>query len=87
MLPGCCTLLLRLQTRDADRKRDARPSRTLFVVNFDLGRTRERDLERHFEPYGEQVLPVAARDSTPAATQQGLHDQPNESQHLAQCNP
>jgi hypothetical protein len=63
LLPcGCgCSL----QTRDADRKRDARPSRTLFVVNFDLGRTRERDLERHFEPYGEQpvVLVAAYRSS------------------------
>ncbi|KAJ9529885.1 hypothetical protein QJQ45_022309 [Haematococcus lacustris] len=40
------------KTKDADRKRNARPSTTLFVVNFDLSRTRERDVERHFEQYG-----------------------------------
>ncbi|XP_057423970.1 serine/arginine-rich splicing factor RS40 isoform X2 [Lotus japonicus] len=30
----------------------ARPSKTLFVINFDTFHTRTRDLERHFEPYG-----------------------------------
>lgn len=29
-----------------------KPATTLFVVNFDADRTRERDLEKHFEPYG-----------------------------------
>lgn len=29
-----------------------KPATTLFVVNFDVDRTRERDLEKHFEPYG-----------------------------------
>lgn len=29
-----------------------RPSKTLFVINFDPMDTRTRDLERHFEPYG-----------------------------------
>uniref|UniRef100_A0A5B6Z7V1 Putative arginine/serine-rich-splicing factor RSP41-like isoform X1 n=1 Tax=Davidia involucrata TaxID=16924 RepID=A0A5B6Z7V1_DAVIN len=29
-----------------------RPSKTLFVINFDPIHTRTRDLERHFEPYG-----------------------------------
>lgn len=29
-----------------------RPTKTLFVVNFDPINTRVRDLERHFEPYG-----------------------------------
>ncbi|XP_010555649.1 PREDICTED: serine/arginine-rich splicing factor RS40-like isoform X2 [Tarenaya hassleriana] len=29
-----------------------RPSKTLFVINFDVESTRTRDLERHFEPYG-----------------------------------
>jgi len=32
-----------------------RPSKTLFVVNFDPINTRVRDLERHFEPYGKLV--------------------------------
>ncbi|KAF5833569.1 hypothetical protein DUNSADRAFT_10060 [Dunaliella salina] len=40
------------KTKDADRKREIAPSTTLFVVNFDLARTRERDLERHFAEYG-----------------------------------
>ncbi|KAL9274093.1 Serine/arginine-rich splicing factor RS40-like protein [Drosera capensis] len=31
---------------------NTRPSKTLFVINFDPMRTRERDLERHFDPYG-----------------------------------
>ncbi|KAI9071765.1 hypothetical protein K1719_046274 [Acacia pycnantha] len=31
---------------------NSRPSKTLFVINFDTNHTRTRDLERHFEPYG-----------------------------------
>ncbi|KAL9252384.1 Serine/arginine-rich splicing factor RS40-like protein [Drosera capensis] len=31
---------------------NTRPSRTLFVINFDPLRTKERDLQRHFDPYG-----------------------------------
>ncbi|KAL6847535.1 hypothetical protein ACP4OV_022561 [Aristida adscensionis] len=31
---------------------DAKPTRTLFVINFDPIRTKVRDIERHFEPYG-----------------------------------
>ncbi|KAG6476627.1 serine/arginine-rich splicing factor RS31-like isoform X1 [Zingiber officinale] len=41
--------------RDRDSSRPAantKPTRTLFVINFDPIRTRVRDLERHFEPYG-----------------------------------
>ncbi|CAL5209560.1 unnamed protein product [Lathyrus oleraceus] len=34
---------------------NARPSKTLFVINFDTNHTRTRDLERHFEPYGKIV--------------------------------
>lgn len=41
------------KTKDADRKKDVQPTPTLFIVNFDLARTRERDIERHFEAYGE----------------------------------
>ncbi|KAG0474466.1 hypothetical protein HPP92_014152 [Vanilla planifolia] len=37
-----------------------RPSKTLFVINFDSINTRTRDLERHFEPYG-KVLNVRIR--------------------------
>ncbi|PKI38335.1 hypothetical protein CRG98_041246 [Punica granatum] len=32
-----------------------RPTKTLFVINFDPHQTRTRDLERHFEPYGKIV--------------------------------
>jgi arginine/serine-rich splicing factor 4/5/6 len=28
------------------------PSKTLFVVNFDVQRVHERDLDRHFDYYG-----------------------------------
>ncbi|CAI0397809.1 unnamed protein product [Linum tenue] len=34
------------------RASNTRPSKTLFVINFDSQLTRTRDLERHFEPYG-----------------------------------
>ncbi|XP_060218366.1 serine/arginine-rich splicing factor RS31-like isoform X2 [Lycium barbarum] len=37
-----------------------RPTRTLFVINFDPIRTRVRDIERHFEPYG-KILNVRIR--------------------------
>ncbi|CAN4125779.1 unnamed protein product [Withania somnifera] len=31
---------------------NTRPSKTLFVINFDPVHTRTRDIERYFEPYG-----------------------------------
>ncbi|GMH32520.1 hypothetical protein BSKO_00354 [Bryopsis sp. KO-2023] len=34
------------------RRKNAKPTSTLFVVNFDARRTEEKDLEYHFEPYG-----------------------------------
>lgn len=37
--------------RDGSRA-NQRPTKTLFVINFDPIRTRVRDIERHFEPYG-----------------------------------
>ncbi|XP_039064044.1 serine/arginine-rich splicing factor RS31-like [Hibiscus syriacus] len=37
-----------------------RPTKTLFVINFDPIRTRERDITKHFEPYG-KVLNVRIR--------------------------
>ncbi|XP_042506608.1 serine/arginine-rich splicing factor RS31-like [Macadamia integrifolia] len=37
-----------------------KPTKTLFVINFDPERTRIRDIERHFEPYG-KVLHVRIR--------------------------
>ncbi|CDP05246.1 unnamed protein product [Coffea canephora] len=37
-----------------------RPSKTLFVINFDPYHTRTRDLERHFDPYG-KILNVRIR--------------------------
>ncbi|KAL0309373.1 UNVERIFIED_CONTAM: Serine/arginine-rich splicing factor RS31 [Sesamum calycinum] len=42
------------------RAASQRPTKTLFVINFDPVRTRERDIERHFEPYG-KVLNVRIR--------------------------
>lgn len=55
---GCGGLIWREQgdgevrRREDLRKRQTKPTTTLFVVNFDVDRTRERDLEKHFEPYG-----------------------------------
>ncbi|PNH06623.1 Arginine/serine-rich-splicing factor RSP31, partial [Tetrabaena socialis] len=40
------------QHKESDLKRDTRPSKTLFVVNFDVRRTNERDVERHFAKDG-----------------------------------
>ncbi|KAL3356082.1 hypothetical protein AABB24_016975 [Solanum stoloniferum] len=37
-----------------------RPTKTLFVINFDPIRTRVRDIEKHFEPHG-KVLHVRIR--------------------------
>ncbi|CAA6656346.1 unnamed protein product [Spirodela intermedia] len=37
-----------------------KPTKTLFVINFDPINTRVRDIERHFEPYG-RVLNVRIR--------------------------
>ncbi|PSS34336.1 Serine/arginine-rich splicing factor like [Actinidia chinensis var. chinensis] len=39
---------------------NSRPSKTLFVINFDPYHTRTRDLERHFDPYG-KILNVRIR--------------------------
>ncbi|KAK8464953.1 hypothetical protein PHAVU_010G116100 [Phaseolus vulgaris] len=41
-------------------KANQRPTKTLFVINFDPIRTRVRDIEKHFEPYG-NVLHVRIR--------------------------
>lgn len=47
--------------RDGSRAvANTRPTKTLFVINFDPIRTRTRDIERHFEPYG-KVLNVRIR--------------------------
>ncbi|XVF22327.1 hypothetical protein REPUB_Repub12eG0163500 [Reevesia pubescens] len=47
--------------RDGSRSiTNQRPTKTLFVINFDPIRTRERDILRHFEPYG-KVLHVRIR--------------------------
>lgn len=39
---------------DSSRKSSAnsKPSKTLFVINFDPVNTRTRDIEKHFEQYG-----------------------------------
>lgn len=37
-----------------------RPTKTLFVINFDPIRTTVRDIERHFEQYG-RILHVRIR--------------------------
>jgi len=42
------------------RSSNSRPSKTLFVINFDPYNTRTRDLERHFDPYG-KILNVRIR--------------------------
>ncbi|KAL4187993.1 hypothetical protein AMTRI_Chr09g41920 [Amborella trichopoda] len=46
--------------RDSRPAVNMRPTKTLFVINFDPINTRIRDIERHFEPYG-KVLHVRIR--------------------------
>ncbi|KAG5533751.1 hypothetical protein RHGRI_027813 [Rhododendron griersonianum] len=49
--------------RPVDSRRsstNSRPSKTLFVINFDPYHTRTRDLEKHFDPYG-KILNVRIR--------------------------
>lgn len=45
--------------RDGSRA-NQKPTKTLFVINFDPLSTKVRDIERHFEPYG-KVLHVRIR--------------------------
>lgn len=45
----CCPPL---QQAESERKVETRPSDTLFVVNFDVQRVRERDVERFFDGFG-----------------------------------
>lgn len=39
---------------------NTRPSKTLFIINFDPVHTQTRDIERYFEPYG-RILNVRIR--------------------------
>ncbi|OVA14172.1 RNA recognition motif domain [Macleaya cordata] len=39
---------------------NSKPTKTLFVINFDPIHTRTRDLERHFDPYG-KILNIRIR--------------------------
>jgi RNA recognition motif-containing protein len=40
------------KNRDRPTGDAVKPTRTLFVINFDPLRTKIRDIEDHFEPYG-----------------------------------
>lgn len=42
------------------RSENNKPTKTLFVINFDPINTRTRDLERHFDPYG-KILNIRIR--------------------------
>lgn len=44
-----------IKRREDQRRTNIRPTSTLFVVNFNVEDTHERDLEKHFEPYGRLV--------------------------------
>ncbi|GAV70110.1 RRM_1 domain-containing protein, partial [Cephalotus follicularis] len=62
-----CRLSVEWASGERGRHRDGsksvanqRPTKTLFVINFDPVRTRERDILRHFEPFG-KVLHVRIR--------------------------
>eukprot|EP00798_Chlamydomonas_sp_ICE-L_P023741 gene23741-9299_t len=45
----------RLRNAEVAKKKDNKPTDTIFVVNFDLKSVRERDIERFFEPYGKII--------------------------------
>ncbi|KAH9627551.1 hypothetical protein KSS87_005605 [Heliosperma pusillum] len=48
------------RARDAPKGASQRPTKSLFVINFDPIRTRVRDIERHFDPFG-KILNVRIR--------------------------
>ncbi|XP_035844579.1 serine/arginine-rich splicing factor RS31 isoform X1 [Helianthus annuus] len=51
----------RVRHRDGSKSvANQRPTKTLFIINFDPVHTRVRDIEKHFEPYG-NVLHVRIR--------------------------
>ncbi|KZV41047.1 Arginine/serine-rich splicing factor 35 [Dorcoceras hygrometricum] len=52
---------------------NSRPSKTLFVINFDPYHTRTRDLERHFDPYG-KILNVRIRKNFAFIQYESLED-------------
>jgi len=44
-----------IKKREDTRRRNIKPTTTLFVVNFNVEETRERDLERLFEKFGRLI--------------------------------
>ncbi|XP_047973157.1 serine/arginine-rich splicing factor RS31-like isoform X2 [Salvia hispanica] len=48
--------------RHGDLESNPRPTRTLFVKRFDPVRTKNRDIEKHFEPYGRVLNVRMSRD-------------------------
>ncbi|XP_073297788.1 serine/arginine-rich splicing factor RS41-like isoform X1 [Primulina huaijiensis] len=60
---------------EASRKQssNSRPSKTLFVINFDPYHTRTRDLERHLDPYG-KILNVRIRKNFAFIQYESLED-------------
>ncbi|KAI9109830.1 hypothetical protein K1719_018871 [Acacia pycnantha] len=68
------------QERDSRRSGDSRrsstnmkPSKTLFVINFDPVHTRTRDIERHFDPYG-KILNIRIRRNFAFVQYESLED-------------
>lgn len=62
--------------RPGDSRRSStntRPSKTLFVINFDPYHTRTRDLERHFDPYG-KILNIRIRRNFAFIQYEALED-------------
>lgn len=45
----------RVKRKEDERRKDIRPSETLFVVNFHEETTKKEDLEMLFQPYGELI--------------------------------
>ncbi|KAG9158452.1 hypothetical protein Leryth_013193 [Lithospermum erythrorhizon] len=52
---------------------NTRPSKTLFVINFDPFHTRTADLERHFDPYG-KILNIRIRKNFAFIHYESLED-------------
>ncbi|GAA0187438.1 RNA splicing factor [Lithospermum erythrorhizon] len=52
---------------------NTRPSKTLFVINFDPYHTRTADLERHFDPYG-KILNIRIRKNFAFIHYESLED-------------
>merc|ERR1712232_816187 len=57
----------RIKRKEDDRRKNIKPSETLFVVNFHEETTKREDLQMLFEPFGELVR-IDMKITTPSCS-------------------